>query len=46
MCAGVGHEVEELVRVAVGRLQIDDLAPGQWRQLEPAEVASLAERAW
>jgi pseudouridine synthase len=46
MCAGVGHDVEELVRVAVGRLEIGDLAPGQWRQLEPADVASLAERAW
>jgi 23S rRNA pseudouridine2605 synthase len=46
MCASVGHDVEELVRVAVGRLEIGDLAPGQWRPLEPADVASLAERAW
>jgi pseudouridine synthase len=46
MCAAVGHDVEELVRVAVGRLEIGDLAPGQWRQLEPADVASLAGPAW
>jgi len=45
MCAGVGHDVEELVRVAVGALEIGDLAPGQWRQLSPAEVARLAEGA-
>ena len=45
MCAGVGHDVEELVRIAVGALEIGDLAPGQWRQLSPAEVARLAEGA-
>lgn len=41
MCANVGHDVEELVRVAVGGLELGDLAPGQWRQLSPAEVARL-----
>lgn len=45
MCAGVGHDVEELVRVAVGALELGDLAPGQWRQLSSAEVARLAGRA-
>ena len=45
MCAGVGHDVEELVRIAVGALEIGDLAPGQWRQLSPAEIARLAEGA-
>jgi pseudouridine synthase len=45
MCAGVGHDVEELVRVAVGALELGDLAPGQWRRLSPAEVARLAGRA-
>ena len=42
MCANVGHDVEELVRVAVGALDLGDLAPGQWRQLSAAEVARLA----
>ena len=45
MCANVGHDVEELVRVAVGALDLGDLAPGQWRQLSPAEVARLAAGA-
>jgi 23S rRNA pseudouridine2605 synthase len=41
MCANVGHDVEELVRVAVGGLGLGDLAPGQWRLLTVAEVARL-----
>jgi 23S rRNA pseudouridine2605 synthase len=45
MCANVGHDVEELVRVAVGALDLGDLAPGQWRQLFAAEVARLAAPA-
>jgi pseudouridine synthase len=45
MCANVGHDVQELVRVAVGELVLGELAPGQWRQLSPAEVARLAGRA-
>jgi len=45
MCANVGHDVQELVRVAVGALLLGELAPGQWRQLSPAEVARLAGRA-
>lgn len=45
MCANVGHDVEELVRVAVGGLGLGDLAPGQWRRLTAAEVARLAAHA-
>jgi 23S rRNA pseudouridine2605 synthase len=45
MCAGVGHDVLELTRVAVGTLELGDLAPGQWRELSAAEVASLARPA-
>jgi pseudouridine synthase len=41
MCAAVGHEVHELIRVAIGALRLDDLAPGQWRRLTPAEVLLL-----
>lgn len=33
MTAGVGHPTLRLVRVAIGRLQLGDLAPGQWREL-------------
>jgi 16S rRNA U516 pseudouridylate synthase RsuA-like enzyme len=29
------------VRVAIGNLRIDDLAPGKWRDLTAAELARL-----
>ena len=41
MCAGVGHEVEQLVRVAIGTYELGDLAPGQWRRLEADDVRRL-----
>jgi 23S rRNA pseudouridine2605 synthase len=39
--AAVRLRVARLVRVRFGTLTIDGLAPGQWRQLAPAEVAAL-----
>ena len=42
MGAAVGHEVLDLVRVRIGRLPLGDLAPGEWRELGPEEVALLA----
>lgn len=42
MCGMVGHDVIELVRVRIGRLELGDLAPGEWRELSLAEVALLA----
>jgi pseudouridine synthase len=44
MCAVVGHEVEQLVRVRIGALALDDLAPGRWRRLDAGEVARLRGR--
>jgi 23S rRNA pseudouridine2605 synthase len=41
MCALVGHEVQQLVRVAIGDLGLAGLAVGEWRELESAEVARL-----
>jgi 23S rRNA pseudouridine2605 synthase len=41
MGAAVGHEVLELVRVRIGRLDLGDLAPGEWRELGPEEVHAL-----
>jgi 23S rRNA pseudouridine2605 synthase len=38
----VGHPVQRLIRVRVGPLGLGDLAPGQWRLLNAAEVAALA----
>ena len=45
MGSAVGHEVLELVRVRIGRLGLGELAPGEWRELEPREIALLAGRA-
>ncbi|HVR71350.1 MAG TPA: pseudouridine synthase [Vicinamibacteria bacterium] len=41
MCAAVGHEVRELVRVAIGGLKLGELPPGRHRRLTPAEVRRL-----
>jgi 23S rRNA pseudouridine2605 synthase len=41
MCAGVGHEVLELVRVRIGRFALGELPAGEWRQLAPDECAAL-----
>jgi 16S rRNA U516 pseudouridylate synthase RsuA-like enzyme len=41
MGAAVGHEVLDLVRVGIGRVGLDGLAPGEWRQLEPTEIERL-----
>ncbi len=47
MCAAVGHDVLELVRVGIGRLRLSELAlaPGEWRSLTPDEVARLGSGA-
>ena len=45
MARAVGHEVLELVRVRIGRLGLGDLASGEWRELQPREIALLAGRA-
>ncbi|HEX4232227.1 MAG TPA: pseudouridine synthase [Bryobacteraceae bacterium] len=41
MTAAVGLPALRLVRVAMGRLRIDGLAPGAWRDLRATEVRSL-----
>lgn len=42
----VGHEVSRLVRLRYGPIELPrDLRPGQWRQLEPAQVAALRASA-
>ena len=41
MCARVGHDVLELVRVQIGALSLGDLAPGEWRALTSVEERAL-----
>jgi 23S rRNA pseudouridine2605 synthase len=41
MCASVGHEVRELVRVGIGGLELGEMAPGAWRRLDANEVERL-----
>lgn len=43
MCGVVGHPVERLVRTAIGGIRDRRLRPGEWRLLEPKEVAELYE---
>ncbi len=45
MCQAIGHFVIHLIRVAYANLTIDDLEPGHWRHLAPAEVEKLKEIA-
>ena len=39
MFAALGNHVEHLHRAAIGGLSLGDLAEGQWRQLNPDEIA-------
>lgn len=41
MTATVGHPTLRLIRVAVGALRLDGLAPGQWRAATAQELATL-----
>ena len=41
MGAAVGHDVLELVRVRIGRLDLGEIAPAEWRELGPEDVKAL-----
>ncbi len=43
MWTAVGHRVRRLVRVAIGGLRLDDLAPGAVRVLDAADVRRLTQ---
>jgi 23S rRNA pseudouridine2605 synthase len=45
MWAAVGHKVKRLVRVAIGRYELGDLASGHCRQLGPADIGRLQQVA-
>ena len=41
MFAATGNHVETLQRISVGALTLGDLPPGEWRVLQPEQVASI-----
>ena len=45
MCEAVGHPVRRLHRSSYAGLRVDDLAPGEWRELASREVARLKPSA-
>lgn len=45
MLEAVGHPVDTLIRTRIGPLSDHALKPGTWRDLTPAEVASLERHA-
>jgi len=38
MTAAIGHPTLRLVRVAVGKLALGELRPGQWREVARGDV--------
>jgi 16S rRNA pseudouridine516 synthase len=45
MFAATGNHVETLQRTAIGQLQVEGLPPGEWRQLDPSDIARIFEPA-
>jgi len=41
MTAAVGHPTLRLMRVTIGGFRAAGLAPGEWRELSPAEMAMV-----
>ena len=44
MTAAVGYPALRLVRIGIGRLPLDDLAPGKWRELTGEERQMVFEK--
>jgi len=45
MFATTGNHVETLQRVSIGQLQLTNVQPGEWRQLDVEEIARIFEPA-
>ena len=43
MCELVGLEVQSLIRIRVGHLELGDLPQGQWRRLSEAEIQKMIQ---
>ncbi len=41
----LGYNVRRLIRVREGNLQLGDLPPGEWRELNPVEIRALRRHA-
>ncbi len=41
MCAEVGYEVLDLKRIKAGPIELGDLAPGEWRDLNREEIENI-----
>jgi 23S rRNA pseudouridine2604 synthase len=44
MCSALGYRVQHLRRVRIINIGLGSLAPGQWRELDEAEVEGLLPR--
>ncbi|HEU4501720.1 MAG TPA: pseudouridine synthase [Nitrospira sp.] len=44
MTAAVGHPTLRLIRVAIGAIRLDNLQPGQWRDVSSAELRTLCQQ--
>jgi 23S rRNA pseudouridine2457 synthase len=44
MTAAVGYPTLRLIRTAIGKLTLDGIMPGQWRELAKSEIESLKKR--
>jgi 23S rRNA pseudouridine2605 synthase len=45
MCEAIGHPVVSLHRSRYAGLELGDLAPSEWRELTPEELAELRRLA-
>jgi 23S rRNA pseudouridine2457 synthase len=45
MTAAVGHPTLRLVRLAIGKLHLEGLEPGKWRELTSQELFQLKQSA-
>ena len=48
MCGVLGHPIQDLKRIAVGKLTLENLNPGEWRYLSDDEINYLRgdEKLW
>ena len=46
MTARVGFPTLRLVRAAIGRVGLEGLALGEWREIDPAVIPGDARRRW